>query len=135
MTTRHFRMGTNYNTAYNFVKENYSKVGLRICPSAPTLRAGSRFRISDCKKSKLKSQLEFRNPHSPQLVVAKRNSRFSGAAVSFNIVLLFFWGLTRLPASVSSKDGVSCEAKSIGATGGWCRAVWNAHHLRRHDDS
>ena len=30
MTTRHFRMGTNYNTAYNFVKKNYSKVGFLI---------------------------------------------------------------------------------------------------------
>ena len=26
------------------------------------------------------------------------------------------------------------EAKSIGATGGWCGATGNAHHLRRHED-
>jgi len=43
-------------------------------------------------------------------------------------------GLAKLPATVTSKDRVSYEAKSIGATGGWRAAAWNTHHLRRHED-
>jgi hypothetical protein len=56
----------NYNTAYNFVKKNYSKVSgisdLRFVLRTPTLWAGSQFQISDCRKCKLKSQLEFPIP-------------------------------------------------------------------------
>ncbi len=39
-------MGTNYNTAYNFVKKNYSTVKLRSCPLDCHPLGG--FRVSDC---------------------------------------------------------------------------------------
>jgi hypothetical protein len=43
--SRHFRMATNYNTACNFVKKNYSKVGFQICPSNSHPSGG--FPVSD----------------------------------------------------------------------------------------
>ena len=39
-------MGTNYNTAYNFVKKNYSTVKLGSCPLDCHPLGG--FRVSDC---------------------------------------------------------------------------------------
>ncbi|UCF00869.1 MAG: hypothetical protein JSV14_10745 [Deltaproteobacteria bacterium] len=46
----------NYNTAYNFVKGNYSKWDLGFVLRTPTLRVGSRLRISDSKKIRMKKE-------------------------------------------------------------------------------
>ena len=57
------------------------------------------------------------------------DARFFPASPVGLFVLL---GLAKLPDQGTGR--VSYEAKSIGATGGWFGAAWNANHLRRHED-
>jgi hypothetical protein len=56
-------MGTNYNTAYNFVKKNYSKVGFQICPSDSHPSGG--FPVSDLGLQKMQTEKSIGIPQSP----------------------------------------------------------------------